>query len=342
MFDNITASTADTEEWWVLQTIWYRVLQVTLLTIAVLLSIVANGFSIIVIRMAKQISDATKVLMYSLAFGYICQHLFYGIPLIGSTAIGYWPYGPYLCFVFAFGMYLFNFGTLCTIFALNIDRYIAVSNPLRYQDLMTENIAAILVTCGWAFSLIFCILNGFLPYQAAFYKPDYRFCFMDPVDDEVVDIVGMLAVLLLIVVPILASVLVYRKLIMIARHHVRQIAAIDNRVNGGGGNTAAERERLMNRKSATAFLLVTVGFVVSWILFIIAIGYEYITHKEPPILPWFANLTVISGTSWNVFIYYWKNEAFRRPARKLIPRRWRRVNNVADDSGNTASSNLDP
>ncbi|XP_072030610.1 beta-1 adrenergic receptor-like [Amphiura filiformis] len=313
----------------------YKAVQVTLLTIVVILSLLGNTFSIVVINKARDINTTTKIYMFSLAVCYICIDLSFGIPLIGSTIVGDWPYGPGLCHWFCFGMVWFNTGSLCILFVLNLDRLIAVTRPLHYDSIMPVWKAALMASIAWIASLIFAILNAFLPYQKAFYKPDYLFCFFDPYTDEIVDIIGMSNVLILIVFPIIAVIVIYRKIYKVAKFHAAAIAAIDNRVQG---QEAGDRKRMLDTKAAKAFLMVTVGFVLSWFPFIVGIGYEYVVNVEPPILPWWSELCVIFGTLINVIIYYWKNEAFRRPARKLMPRSWRRVAPEVGDSSVTEST----
>ena len=314
----------------------YKTIQVILITFAVLMSLIGNIFSILVINKARDIQLTTKISMFSLAVAYIGVNISLGIPLIGSTVVGDWPYGQDMCHWFAFALVWFNCGSLCILFVLNVDRLIAVIRPLHYDSIMPVWKAALMASFAWIFSLVFAILNAFLPYQRAFYKPDYLICFFDPYTDEIVDIIGMSSVLLLIVFPIVATIIIYRKIYKVAKLHAQQITAIDNRVQGSSSD---DRKRRLDTKAAKAFLMVTVGFVASWLPFIVAIAYEYVTDTEPPILPWWSLLCVTVGTSVNVFIYYWRNEAFRRPARKLLPRRWRRVAPEEGDSSISSSAN---
>ena len=316
------------------ENVFYKTAQVILLTLAVLISLVGNSFSILVIKNATEIRTTTKIPMFSLAICYICIDISFGVPLIGSTIKGTWPYGEFMCYGFGFGMVWFNTGSLCMLFLLNLDRFIAVIRPLHYDTVMTVSKISFLTALAWIFSVVFATLNAFLPYQRAFYKPDYLFCFFDPYTDEIMDLIGMSNVLILIVIPIGATILIYRKIYSVAKIHVQQIAAMENR---GRDQKKDDRRRRADNKAAKAFLMVTVGFVLSWLPFIVAIGYEYVVNTEPPILPWWSELCVIVGTSINVVIYYWKNAAFRRPAQKLLPMRWRKVG-PAEDETNTANS----
>ncbi len=309
----------------------YKAVQVTLLTLVVVMSLSGNIFSILAINKAKDIHPTTKIFMVSLAVSYICIDLTLGIPLIGSTITGDWPYPMVLCHWFSFGMLWFNTSSLCTLFVLNLDRLIAVTKPLHYDSLMPVWKAGLIASIAWIVSLVLAILNAYLPYQKVFFKPDYLFCYFDPYTDDIVDIIGMSNVLILIVFPIIATIVIYRKIYKVAKFHAQQIAAIDNRVQG-----ANDRRRMLDTKAAKAFLMVTIGFVLSWSPFIVSIGYEYVANVEPPILPWWSELCVICGTFINVIIYYWKNEAFRRPAQKLMPKQVRRI--VPDESDLSATA----
>ncbi len=291
----------------------YKSFQVVILTIAVLTALIGNSFSIIIIYNAKQISPTTKIPMYSLSSCYILINFVFGVPLIGSTITNEWPYGDTMCFVLAFCMYCFYACSVCILFILNLDRYVAVTRPLYYQSLVSNCNIMMLVLIAWVFSFTFTCFNAFLPYQRAFYKYDYRFCFFDPYTDEIVDIIGIVFVFLLVVCPITATIVIYAKIYNIAKFHAEHIASLEQNLRG-----LAEKQRKLDTKAAKAFLLVTVGFVLAWLPFLVAHGYEYAFNKEPRILPWWAAFCCILNTSTNVIIYYWRNEAFRRPARRLL------------------------
>ena len=272
--------------------------------------------------------------MYSLAVSYIMNDFIWGVPLIGSTILGAWPYGGTMCYILAFGVIWLNACSVCILFVLNLDRYIAVSRPLRYDAIMSTWKISVLVVSAWIVSFIFACLNAFLPYQRAFYKPDYHLCFFDPYKDEIIDFIGMTNLLFVLVLPILATVIIYRKIYKIAKAHAKEIASVESRIQ-----TEADKQRKLDSKAAKAFLLVTIGFVFSWLPFLVAIGYEYVVNEEPPVLPWWCAFCASIGTSINVVIYYWRNEAFRQPARKLLPKRWRRVGPESAETSATFASN---
>ncbi|XP_072041383.1 trace amine-associated receptor 365-like [Amphiura filiformis] len=297
----------------------YKGFQVTILVIAVLISIIGNSLSIVVIHKANHIKTTTKIPMFSLAVCYIMVNIVFGIPFIGATAVNTWPYGQTMCFVLAFGMNWFYACSACLLFTLNLDRYIAVTRPLRYHSLISNWKISMLVLTAWLFSFSVTCFNAFLPYQRAFFKHDYHFCFFDPYTDEIVDIIGMINLLLLIVFPITATIVIYCKIYNISKFHAQQIALLEQSMQRN-----AEKQRTLDTKAAKAFLLVTAGFVLAWLPVVIAIGYEYAYKKDPPILPWWCGFFGTVSTSINVVIYYWRNEAFRRPARKMMMR-WMRV-----------------
>ena len=293
----------------------YKSFQVIILTIAVLMSLIGNSLSIIIIYKANQISTTTKIPMYSLAACYILINCVFGMPLIGTTITTDWPYGKAMCFALAFATNWFCACSVCTLFTLNLDRYIAVTKPLYYHSIVSKCKITLLVSIFWLFSFTLTCLNSLLPYQRAFYKYEYRFCLFDPYTDKIIDIVGIINLFLLLVFPMTATIVIYLKIYNISKFHAKEIATLEQNLRG-----AAEKQRKLDTKAAKAFLLVTAGFVLAWLPFLVAIGYKYVFTKEPHILPWWAAFCGTLSTSTNVVVYYWRNEAFRRPARRLLMR----------------------
>ena len=319
----------------------WEIIQCTFLVVVVLLTLLCNTLCFFVTRLANNINVTTKMFIFSLSLSDFCFGLFFGVPLIGSTAVGSnkWPYSEISCSVVAFFMVSLSTTSLLNILALNYDRYLAISRPLHYLTLMTTKRALVIAVMCWVLAFCWTSLLAFLPGQKAFYRPEWNTCFFDPEDEYSIDYLGIMSSLSLIVVPIIASIVIFCKIYGLAKRHARQIAAQE--VLPAGDGSTRDRRRAVDKKAAIAFLMVAVGFVCSWLPTLINFIYVYVTQSQLPTLPYLAEISVLAGSFWNIFIYYWKNEAFRRAAMKLLSKWFGCSRQIEEDATvSTLSSRL--
>ena len=287
---NGTSSSMGSIRYSIEDNIIYKIFQVSLLVLFVSLSLIGNSFSIIVIRKATDIRMTTKIPMFSLAICCICLNFTFGIPMVGSTALGKWPYGRILCYGFSYVTMVLSGCNQCILLVINLDRFIAVIRPLHYDTIMSVWKIILMVALAFIYPLLLATLNATLPYQRVFYKPEYRFCYFDPYNEDVIDVIGICAVFTAVVIPIIITVLMYYKIYRVAKIHMQHIVAM--RGTRSQEQIKDDRRRHDDNKAAKAFIMVTVGFVLSWLPFIVAIGYEYVMKKEPAILPWWSELCI--------------------------------------------------
>ena len=131
----------------------------------------------------------------------------------------------------------------CILAMITVVRYIAVSQPLKLQTLVTKRRAYIGLTCA-----VFLCLAGYVSETITFYTgnplPRYRY----------VVHFSVVATLFLCVI------ILYGKMLLIARHQARRIAAAE--INAEDAQVQLQRS---NVKSLKTFLIITGTVCVTWL-----------------------------------------------------------------------------
>ncbi|XP_014672581.1 PREDICTED: alpha-1D adrenergic receptor-like [Priapulus caudatus] len=51
----------------------------------------------------------------------------------------------------------FAFSSVTTLIAINVDRYVSVSRPLHYHQVMTPRVVAVMIELSWTFAVVVCV-----------------------------------------------------------------------------------------------------------------------------------------------------------------------------------------
>lgn len=85
-----------------------------------------------------------------------CADLLLGITVLPFSAtleiIGYWPFGQVFCEIWAAIDVLWCTGSIITLTAISVDRYIGVTRPLQHSTIMSEKKACYIIIFAWIVS----------------------------------------------------------------------------------------------------------------------------------------------------------------------------------------------
>ncbi|KAK7112876.1 adenosine receptor A2b-like [Littorina saxatilis] len=206
-----------------LQTVPLEAVEGAFLTLAaVVLSVVAivsNSLLIYVVVRSAAMHTSTNFFIASLSAGELVTGLFV-IPFAGTAAAassGDWAFSPDLCcFVGVMGV-LGPCVSALSLLVVSADRYVAISRPLRYADLVTKTSTAFIIVFVWLLSLLLSLLPlaGWGRYR---FSGSFKVCLMRSSSDsrahvpEVV-VMGVLSTF----IPVTLVILIVLK----TAHHIR-------------------------------------------------------------------------------------------------------------------------
>ena len=130
----------------------YYIIRIMVIVIITFLDISTNILALIVIPKAN-IPSNSKFLMMSLCaanltIGFLAA--FHVLPAI----LGEWPYGWFMCHAFGWLTHAFVAAAVWSLIFLSIDRYIAISRPLRYHLIVNRRRLRIAVGIVWCLPFV--------------------------------------------------------------------------------------------------------------------------------------------------------------------------------------------
>ncbi|KAM4632092.1 chemerin-like receptor 1 [Discoglossus pictus] len=131
------------------------ILQYTSFVLSVLFCAIGLVGNVIVIYISgfRLKGSKSRIWFLNLAVADLVFLLF--LPINATSELkGYWPYGLYVCKLYHFLSNINMYASIFIITALNIDRVLAVSKPIWYQQSLSPQVSY--VTCGliWAVTII--------------------------------------------------------------------------------------------------------------------------------------------------------------------------------------------
>ncbi|XP_014672583.1 PREDICTED: melanocortin receptor 3-like [Priapulus caudatus] len=125
----------------------------------------------------------------------------------------------------------FAFCSVTTLIAINVDRYVSVSRPLRYHQVMTPRVVAVMIALSWSVAgvvgVVSLVENSWSPDKPCLY-----------------DVISGKATLLLDAVFVaicgVAIVVIYAYMMLVARRHRRCIQPLPPTTTSNGSSQPTE------------------------------------------------------------------------------------------------------
>ena len=214
--------------------------------------------------------------------------------------------------------------TLCAsgmhLFTIATERYIAISYPLHYEQLLTPRRVQLLIAGTWIVPLLINLVI-MLPWAGINSEKDCT------KEDIVPEIYRFFLNLILYVFVIIALSVLYGKILVIARQHERRLgpvqeAGLDSSTQHAGGNDS-HRNVKTQHKAAKMVTLIILAYLFTWTPVTLLIIVTYIVQNPQYQHALLAGLSVsyelaLCNSFVNIFIYIWTNSKLRKAYKTLL------------------------
>ncbi|KAM3592004.1 uncharacterized protein V6R79_011217 [Siganus canaliculatus] len=125
-------------------------------TLIFVLGIVGNALVLaVVLRNGQLKTKSTNLFILSLGVADL-SFIVFCVPVQATVyTLDQWLFGPVVCKVVHFIIFLTMHASIFTLAAVSLDRYLAICYPLRSRELRTPSRAVASVACVWTLALVF-------------------------------------------------------------------------------------------------------------------------------------------------------------------------------------------
>ncbi|KAM9496352.1 trace amine-associated receptor 6-like [Clarias gariepinus] len=123
----------------------------------VLLTVCGNLLVIISVFHFKQLHTATNTFVLSLAVSDFLAGIFVMPPMLIWTIESCWIFGNFFCTIYWFISGIFTISTY-TIAQIAVDRYLVLSNPFLYINIVSLRITRVVVILNWCVVLVYVLV----------------------------------------------------------------------------------------------------------------------------------------------------------------------------------------
>ena len=296
------------------------VLRAFLSAFYIIVTLFGNTLTIVAVTKEDFLRKVGNSFIVSLAVADILMAVLV-VPLFTIDSIAHLSLGDILCIIFASSDLMFCTASILNITIISIDRYIAITDPLRYATRMTTKVAGSLICCVWTISGLISylplIINEFLNTRII-YMVD-RSCYFDLVNPTM-----MVFVIIFWFVPTLMILSAYGMIFRVARKQearVCELANISNNLNRGQNDTKPISLQ-RSHKAAKTLGLVNAIFLICWVPNFVLTFLSFVSPRTAVhvpihlwhVVPWLA----YSNSMFNPVIYAVCNKSFRKAFKKIL------------------------
>ena len=298
-----------------------------------LLSLCANILCLMVLpHTTRNIPENNRLLMMSLSAADLGMGLITTLS-IAPAIIGHWPYGETMCTLTSSVNNGFSGISILTLVLISLDRYFAVTKPLRYPVIITRKKMIIVAAGVWIIELGFTIL--IFPFTGAPVIYDSTVAKCTPLWRPGKDTPMLLVTLTItIILPFIIMIFIYVRLFLITRDQVKKIRNI---ANFNPANATRPMSTHSDRKASRTFFVVTIVFAISWLPYTFTAFYRNLSGAPVHEAAQFFAVWAVVSSSWSdVLTFAGMNSSFRRAAKRMLLKGFakclRRDNKINDHS----------
>ena len=227
---------------------------ICLICVFILLTVFGNVLVSTAFYLNNDLRTRTNAFFVSLVTADILMALFVmPLEVVLLSYYPYWPLGGSACNIWSSVFVALGSASICNLCAIAIDRFLAISRPLRYCSDISSSVIVSLVFL-WSFAVFSGIASYFIWTQ-----PDPLACSIltAPLESSVLFLVFDL------LLPFVICVLTYAKIFQISRQQVRKIATTQGWID------RKNNPLFMLRKSAITLSVLVGAFAISFLPFLV-------------------------------------------------------------------------
>ena len=286
----------------------FLVIRTILYSLVAIIVIIGNIFVLLILPKVHMQSSIAKLYLYSLTIADLCTGLFLAFPMAITSALDRWVFGKVVCAAGSFGKLFLNVSALLSLFAVTIDRFLAIAYPLRYPILMTQKKAVGMVTLIWIMATFCGLLYGPILRRPPMYNSILAFCFFTHPNPNTIDFSILICFIVFVLFPFVATIILYSRLYCITIKHTKFISSFESRDN---------EQVINNLKFIKTFTLVIFCFGITWLPCAIIQFIEQLSNMVVSTqFLMISEILILSNSGINVFIYFWRNKEFKKAAVK--------------------------
>ncbi|XP_069041697.1 trace amine-associated receptor 4-like [Lepisosteus oculatus] len=282
----------------------------------ILVTVCGNLMVIISIAHFKQLHSPTNFLILSLG----CVDCLLGVLVMPYSMVRSvetcWYFGDLFCKIHSSLDMTISVASILHLNCIAVDRYFAICNPLRYQNIITTLVVAIFIGIVWLYSLLFGF--GLVFFKGSLASTDELIisnscvgsCFIQ--FDKHWAVLGLLLVFFL---PAVLMISLYVKILIVASRQAKVIKEISGTVvsqNGNKNKIKANRER-----KAVKTLSIVIGiYLLCYVPFSVTTVTDLFLIFSPPVvifdtLIWLGYFNSTCNPIIYAFFYPWFQKAFK-------------------------------
>ncbi|KAM9496700.1 trace amine-associated receptor 13c-like [Clarias gariepinus] len=276
----------------------------------VLLTVCGNLFIIISVFHFKQLHTPTNMLVLSLAVSDFLVGNFLMPLLLIWTIESCWIFGRVLCIIYWVVSSMLNI-SIYTVAQIAVDRYLALSNPFLYMNIVSVRITCVVIVFNWCLALGYTIAilysNG--NFQSSVLCPGECLLFLNEVW-TVIDLVFSF------IFPLSVIIILYTLVFVIAKKHATAIRELNNHTRPKA-QTISSQSMKSERKAAKVLGILVSVFLLCLLPYFIYTSLANVIELQ---LETFGKVLIMIylNSTINPFIYALFYPWFRRCIKLII------------------------
>nr|AKQ63039.1 orphan G-protein coupled receptor 37 [Platynereis dumerilii] len=320
---NFTTAPLHNEDLTSMRTLWEVIFLGTLLGCVIITTILGNLLVMVTVITNRKLHSATNYFILCLA---VADFLL-GCLVLPFSAVNTlhweWPFGAAFCNIFISTDVMLCTVSILTLFAISIDRYYAVTEPLNYQCRVTSSLVWKICTAIWCFSFAL----AFIPIHIGLNTNDGsvqnyeqpKLC-----NFELNKVYVLIDSLGTYFAPLIVMCIVYMKVLIITKKQVIEINKLQKAALASGLHSEENKHHAKmasDTKATITLASLVLAFAICWVPY-------FVLFTAKPFVSEPFNMHLDLCTLWlgylnsliNPFLYAYYNTAFRKAFVRILCR----------------------